>query len=67
MPGMDMGPGFGPSPLVDQQIAGSLLWAFSMVIDSVWIAVAATMWFKSEKMTNETDDRTQALSVIFDE
>jgi len=67
MPGMNMGPGFGPSPLVDQQIAGSLLWAFSMVIDSVWIALAASMWFKSEKIASETTDGSKTLETIADE
>jgi cytochrome c oxidase assembly factor CtaG len=67
MPGMDMGPGFGPSPLVDQQIAGSLLWAFSMVIDSVWIALAASMWFRSEKFASEVSASSNALEVVADE
>ncbi len=40
---------FGPDPLTDQQLAGSLMWAGSMVIDSVWVSVAVLAWLRSEE------------------
>jgi cytochrome c oxidase assembly factor CtaG len=40
---------FGPGPIVDQQLGGALMWAGSMVIDSVWVAIAVCEWLRSEK------------------
>lgn len=39
---------FGPGALADQQLGGALMWAGSMAIDSVWIALAAHEWLLSE-------------------
>ena len=40
---------FGGDALSDQRLGGSLMWALSMVIDSIWLAVAVSDWFKSEE------------------
>jgi cytochrome c oxidase assembly factor CtaG len=40
---------FGPNPLTDQQLAGSLMWAGSMVIDSAWVSLAVLTWLHSEE------------------
>ncbi len=40
---------FGPGPLRDQQWGGALMWGGSMVIDTVWIAVAALAWYRHEE------------------
>jgi len=40
---------FGPNPLTDQQLAGALMWAGSMLIDSVWVSVAVLDWLRSEE------------------
>ena len=40
---------FGGDVLSDQRLGGSLMWALSMVIDSIWLAVAVSDWFKSEE------------------
>jgi len=40
---------FGPSPLVDQQLGGALMWGGSMVIDTVWVSLAVMAWLRSEK------------------
>ncbi|OIQ80237.1 cytochrome c oxidase caa3 assembly factor (Caa3_CtaG) [mine drainage metagenome] len=37
------------SALLDQQRGGGLMWAGSMIIDSVWIAVAVQVWYRSEE------------------
>ena len=40
---------FGGDALSDQRLGGSLMWALSMVIDSIWLAVAVSDWFKNEE------------------
>lgn len=40
---------FGPGPILDQQLGGALMWGGSMVIDSVWVAIAVSEWLRSEK------------------
>ncbi len=39
----------GADPLVDQQVAGAMMWALAMVIDSIWMMVAAVEWWRSEE------------------
>ena len=39
---------FAPGALTDQQLGGALMWAGSMAIDTVWIALAAHEWLLSE-------------------
>ena len=40
---------FGLDPMGDQQLAGALMWALVMVVDSFWMMVAAAEWFASEE------------------
>ncbi len=40
---------FGPGPLADQQLGGALMWAGSMVIDALWIALATRDWLQAEE------------------
>jgi cytochrome c oxidase assembly factor CtaG len=41
---------WGPSSaLADQRLGGSLMWASGMVLDALWISVAAWQWFKAEE------------------
>jgi cytochrome c oxidase assembly factor CtaG len=40
---------FGPDPMGDQQLAGAMMWALVMVIDSFWMMLAAIDWFNSEE------------------
>jgi putative copper resistance protein D len=40
---------FGPGPLEDQQLAGALMWSGCMLIDSIWVTMAAVEWLKSEE------------------
>lgn len=39
---------FGPNPLQDQRLGGALMWAGSMIIDSVWVILAVRDWLHSE-------------------
>lgn len=40
---------FGPGPLADQQLGGALMWAGSMAIDTVWIALGMLVWLRTEE------------------
>lgn len=52
---------FGPSPLVDQQLGGALMWAGSMLIDTVWVALAVTAWLRNEgRLATRIDLQTLA-------
>ncbi|MEN9735928.1 MAG: hypothetical protein RL129_638, partial [Actinomycetota bacterium] len=37
------------SGLLEQHTGGAIMWAMGMLIDSIWIALAASEWIKSEK------------------
>ena len=39
--------------LSQQQLAGALMWSMSMIVDSIWIAVAVQRWFESEKQEGQ--------------
>jgi putative copper resistance protein D len=47
---------FGPGPLTDQQLAGSLMWSGSMLIDAVWVSVAVLDWLHSEEKRSHRID-----------
>jgi cytochrome c oxidase assembly factor CtaG len=47
---------FGPGPLGDQQMAGSLMWAGGMLIDSVWVSFAVMEWLRSEERRSHRVD-----------
>ena len=40
---------FGPSVMIDQHLAGAVMWALIMVIDSFWMMDMAVVWFRSEE------------------
>jgi putative copper resistance protein D len=46
--GMDMSSMI--DPLRDQHIGGALMWSMGMIIDSIWIVLAARDWFAHEKL-----------------
>jgi cytochrome c oxidase assembly factor CtaG len=49
----------GADPLVDQQLAGALMWAITMVIDSVWMMVAAVEWWRAEERQTAIQERRE--------
>ena len=51
---------FGLAPLPDQQLAGGLMWALVMVVDSGWMMVAAVEWFGDEERRSGREDRAMA-------
>lgn len=48
-PAFDTERPFGLDPLEDQQLAGALMWALVMIVDSAWMMVVAAEWFASEE------------------
>lgn len=48
---------FGLAPLPDQQLAGALMWALVMVVDSFWMMYVAADWFTSEERRGERLNR----------
>jgi putative membrane protein len=49
----------GGDPLVDQQLAGALMWALTMVIDSIWMMVAAIEWWRSQERATDLMERRE--------
>jgi putative membrane protein len=49
----------GADPLVDQQVAGAMMWALAMVIDSIWMMVAAVEWWRSEERKTAIMERRE--------
>lgn len=48
------------SPLRDQHTGGALMWAMGMLIDSMWVVLAARDWFANEKRMADLDDLENA-------
>jgi putative copper resistance protein D len=47
---------FGPPPVRDQQWGGALMWSVSMLIDAVWVTIAARHWLNNERRVAERID-----------
>jgi putative membrane protein len=54
----------GADPLVDQQLAGALMWALTMVIDSIWMMVAAVEWWRAEERKTAIMERREAREAV---
>lgn len=46
----------GMDPLRDQHTGGALMWAMGMLIDSMWVVIAARDWFANEKRLGDLED-----------
>ena len=58
---MDMSdPAHRLNPLRDQHTGGALMWAMGMLIDSMWVVLAARDWFANEKRMAELEDLENA-------
>ncbi len=49
----------GWDALFDQQLAGALMWALTMVIDSFWMMLAAVEWWRSEERRTTRLERAE--------
>lgn len=45
--------------LNDQKLAGALMWALTMVIDSIWMMLAAIEWWRSEERATQRLERQE--------
>ncbi len=48
---------FGPAPLVDQHLAGALMWSSSMVLSVVWLCLAGLHWLQADATRTRRLDR----------
>ena len=47
-------------PLADQKFAGAMMWAIAMVLDGIWMMVAAIEWWREqERMTRRLERQEQ--------
>jgi cytochrome c oxidase assembly factor CtaG len=46
--------------LSDQHQGGAIMWAMGMLIDTIWIVLAARDWFANEKLLAEAEDEVVA-------
>ena len=53
------GAALGFDPAFDQRLAGALMWALTMIIDSIWMMVAAVEWWRSEERRTERLERAE--------
>jgi putative copper resistance protein D len=44
--------------LADQHQGGAIMWAMGMLIDTIWIVLAAKDWFASEQLLAEAEDES---------
>lgn len=47
----------GVDPAFDQRLAGALMWAITMVLDSLWMMLAAVEWWRSEERHTAREER----------
>ena len=45
--------------LADQHQGGAIMWAMGMLIDTIWIVLAAKDWFANEQLLSEEEDELQ--------
>jgi cytochrome c oxidase assembly factor CtaG len=50
----------GGDALFDQQLAGALMWALTMVLDSFWMMLAAVEWWREDVRRTAMQDRLEA-------
>lgn len=53
---------FGLSAMQDQQLAGALMWALVMVVDSFWMMWVAAEWWSDEERRGRRHDAAMALA-----
>lgn len=56
-PAFDRPRPFGLDPLADQQLAGALMWALVMTVESGWMMVVAVDWFNDDARRSRAEDR----------
>jgi hypothetical protein len=49
--------------MFDQKFAGALMWAIAMVLDGIWMMVAAVEWWQSEERKTRLMERAEAREI----
>jgi putative membrane protein len=60
---VDAGAIYGIDVMMDQKFAGALMWAIAMVLDGIWMMVAAVEWWQSEERKTRKLEREEALTL----
>ena len=47
-------------PMADQKFAGAMMWAIAMVLDGVWMMVAALEWWRDQEAETRRMERAEA-------
>ncbi|MFM1918272.1 MAG: hypothetical protein RJB01_1787 [Actinomycetota bacterium] len=50
----------GIDPLADQKFAGAMMWAIAMVLDGIWMMVAAFEWWRDQERETQRAERREA-------
>lgn len=53
----------GGDAAFDQKVAGALMWALTMIIDSIWMMLAAIEWWRSEERRTARMEREELAGV----
>lgn len=51
---------FGPGPLVDQHLAGALMWSSAMALGATWLCVAGLSWMRATESRSPRVDRASS-------
>lgn len=51
-------------PLADQKFAGAMMWAIAMVLDGVWMMVAALEWWRDQEAETRRMERAEARTLV---
>lgn len=57
---VDSGTLLGFDPLTDQKFAGAMMWAIAMVLDGIWMMVAALEWWRDQEALTRRLERAEA-------
>lgn len=57
---VDSGTLLGFDPLADQKFAGAMMWAIAMVLDGIWMMVAALEWWRDQEALTRQLERVEA-------
>lgn len=50
----------GLDPLADQKFAGAMMWAIAMVLDGIWMMIAALEWWRDQERQTSLMERREA-------
>lgn len=54
----------GIDPLADQKFAGAMMWAIAMVLDGIWMMIAALEWWRDQERQTSLMERREAAAGV---